>query len=69
MTDWSAPYLQRIEAEARKRGLTPYETDGGPMSFLDIDFPNSGDHAVFARWVVTEVYGLPRDSRYEIAWG
>ncbi|MBT8424832.1 MAG: hypothetical protein HKN98_01560 [Silicimonas sp.] len=67
--DWSAGTADRIEAEATKRGLACRRVPGPPMAFLDVDFETSGDHAVFARWVVTEVFRLPPDSRFEITWG
>ena len=69
VTDWSRAYAVRIEAEARHRGLAPYRSNHDQMTFLDIDFPTSGDHAIFARWVVTEVFGLPATTRFEITWG
>lgn len=69
VTDWSRAYAVRIEAEARHRGLAPYRSSHDQMTFLDIDFPTSGDHAVFTRWVVAEVFGLPDTTRFEITWG
>jgi len=69
VTDWSRAYAVRVEAEARHRGLSPYRNTNDQMTFLDIDFPTSGDHAVFARWVVSEVFGLSSATRYEITWG
>ncbi|MEO1536443.1 MAG: hypothetical protein AAFR73_01830 [Pseudomonadota bacterium] len=69
VTDWSRAYAVRIEAEARHRGLSPYRDTDSQMAFLDIDFPTSGDHAIFARWVAGEVFGLSPAARYEIRWG
>ena len=69
ITDWSRAYAVRIEAEARHRGLTPYRNAHDRMTFLDIDFPTSGDHAVFTRWVISDVFGLPDTTRFEITWG
>ncbi|MEM7718671.1 MAG: hypothetical protein AAF222_05665 [Pseudomonadota bacterium] len=69
VTDWSRAYAVRVEAEARHRGLEPYRNPDDGMTFLDIDFPTSGDHAVFARWVVADVFGLPTTTRFEITWG
>lgn len=69
ITDWSRGYAVRIEAEARHRGHFPVRQEAGPMTFLDIDFDTSGDHAVFARWVFSDVYRLPADARVEITWG
>lgn len=69
VTDWSRAYAVRIEAEARHRGLAPYRNTNDQMTFLDIDFPTSGDHAVFARWVIAEVFGLSAEARFEITWG
>jgi hypothetical protein len=69
VTDWSRGYAVRIEAEARHRGLAPYRNKGDQMTFLDIDFATSGDHAVFARWIMAEVFRLPSDTRLEITWG
>ena len=68
--DWSHPYIGKIAAEAEKRGRHAEFTGGtSGMQFLDIVFATSGDHAVFARWVVAEVFGHTRDTRYEIEWG
>lgn len=67
--DWSHAYIGPIATEAKKRGRRPVFNDSGPMTFLDIEFPTSGDHAVFARWVITEVFRHSRDTRYEIEWG
>ncbi|MEM6386163.1 MAG: hypothetical protein AAF718_08005 [Pseudomonadota bacterium] len=69
VTDWSRAYAVRIEAEARHRGLSPYRNTNNQMAFLDIDFATTGDHAVFARWVVGDVFGLSETSRFEITWG
>lgn len=69
VTDWSRGYAVRIEAEARHRGLAPYRHSSDQMTFLDIEFASSGDHAVFARWVVKEVFGLPDETRLQITWG
>ncbi len=69
VTGWSKAYAEKIEAEARRRGLTPVRVDGGPISFLDIDFNDHQAHANFARWVVREVFGLPEGIRFEITWG
>ncbi len=69
ITDWSALYADKIEAEARSRGLTPVRVEGGPMDFLDVDFASQDTHDAFTRWVVTEVFGLPDGTRYEITWG
>lgn len=69
VTDWSARYVEQIKAEADKRGLSPYTVDGGAMTFLDIEFATSGDHAIFARWVVRELFGLAQSARFEITWG
>ena len=69
VTDWSRAYAVRVEAEARHRGLAPYRNSHDRMTFLDIDFPTSGDHAVFARWVTKDVFRLPQTARYEITWG
>ena len=63
---WSSPYAKKITAEAKRRGLTPVETDSGPMQFLDIDFADAAAHADFARWVVRDVFGLPATTRFEI---
>lgn len=67
--DWSVGYAATIEAEARKRGLTPRRIPGPPMEFLDIDFATTGDHAAFARWVVTQVFDFTPSTRFEITWG
>ena len=69
VTDWSRGYAVRIEAEARHRGLAPYRNKTDQMTFLDIDFATSGDHAIFARWVMSEVFRLPPDTRLAITWG
>lgn len=69
VTEWSRGYAVRIEAEARHRGLEPYRHSDDQMTFLNIDFPTSGDHAVFVRWIVSDVFGLPATTRYEITWG
>lgn len=69
VTDWSRAYAVRVEAEARHRGLDPYRNADDAVTFLDIDFPTSGDHAVFARWVIADVFGLPATTRFEITWG
>lgn len=69
LLDWSRAYASQIEGEAQKRGLPSVRSDASPMGFLNIDFATSGDHAVFARWVVRNVFGLPEDTRFEIRWG
>lgn len=69
IADWSRGYAARIEAEANHRGLTPYRQNEDGMSFLDIDFPTSGDHAVFARWVAGDVFRLSGDTRLRVTWG
>ncbi len=69
VTDWSRAYAVRVEAEARHRGLDPVRETNQQMTFLDIDFPTTGDHAVFVRWIVDEVYGLPPKARFDIRWG
>jgi hypothetical protein len=69
VTDWSRVHAVRIEAEARHRGLYPMRQEAGPMRFLDVDFDTSGDHAVFTRWILKDVYRLSPDSRFEITWG
>ncbi len=67
--DWSHAYIEQIATEAQKRGRRPVLDDTGAITFLDIDFPTSGEHAVFARWIVTEVFRHTRDTRYDIEWG
>ncbi len=67
--DWSHAYIGPIATEAEKRGRRAVFNDAGPMTFLDIDFPTSGEHAVFARWVIAEVFRHTPDTRYEIEWG
>ena len=69
LADWSQGPARAIEEEARKRGLDPRRTTGDPVPSLQIEFASSGDHAVFARWVVTSAFGLPADARFEIVWG
>gem|GEM_PF-5857939 len=69
IADWSRGYAARIEAEANHRGLTPFRQTEDGLSFLDIDFPTSGDHAVFARWVAGDVFRLDGDARLRITWG
>ena len=68
VTDWSRAHAVRIEAEARHRGLCPVRQDAGAMRFLDVEFDTSGDHAVFTRWIVKDVYRLAPDSRFDITW-
>ncbi len=67
--DWSDAYLAKIEAEALRRGLAPYHVNSGDMRFLDIDFSNAGEHADFARWVITEVYGLSENAEFQVTSG
>jgi len=67
--DWSRALVVLIEAEAKKRGLGPVRDDPGGMNFLNIDFPTSGDHAIFVRWVAKDVFRLAPNARLEINWG
>ena len=67
--DWSRALVVLIEAEAKKRGLDPIRNDAGGMNFLDIDFPTSGDHAIFTRWVAKDVFRLAPNARLDINWG
>lgn len=69
ITGWSEVYAKKVEAEALRRGLAPYHVAGGPMNFLDVDFSDEAAHADFARWVITEAFGLPADTRFEVTSG
>ena len=69
VTSWSEPYLEAIETEARRLGVTPIRVDGGPMQFLDIDFTSRKEHERFARWVVMEVFRIAQNAQFEITWG
>ena len=68
--DWSRALVVLIEAETKKRGLDPIRSNGSDgMNFLDIEFPTSGDHAIFVRWVAKDVFRLAPNARLEINWG
>ena len=69
VTEWSRGYAVRIEAEARHRGFDAMRQASGPMTFLDIDFDTSGDHAAFVRWVISDVFGLSPTARFHVTWG
>ena len=69
IVDWSRPFAEDIVAEAKRRGLDLDQSDSSGMEFLDIDFTDRSAHDDFARWVLTESFGLPEAGPFKINWG
>lgn len=69
LTGWSRKYAAPVESEAKSLDLRPVRSDGPPMSFLDVSFPDAKAHEKFARWVVSDVFELSDNTQYEITWG
>ncbi len=69
VTFWSESHAEPVMQAALQRGRTPVRNDAGDMGFLDIKFTDKPALEDFSTHVVTQVFGLPPDTQFEISWG